>query len=136
MERYHGKSARNRPLLVVRRADFSVDTPTSATAPWKRLAGGGCTSDRLGIEAARYIRLRLLGVLRCCRAHLDPQKLICGTDTAGIVFNEHTDEDGAVVFRLRASCRSGSVHPTGQGRLAMIKNPDSPAMRRARAGLW
>jgi bifunctional non-homologous end joining protein LigD len=63
----------------------------------------------------------------------------------GIVFNEHTDEDGATVFRhacatglegivskrLTASYRSGSSRDW-----IKVKNPDSPAMRRARAGLW
>jgi bifunctional non-homologous end joining protein LigD len=63
----------------------------------------------------------------------------------GIVFNEHTDEDGATVFRhacamglegivskrLTAPYRSGSSRDW-----IKVKNPDSPAMRRARAGLW
>jgi bifunctional non-homologous end joining protein LigD len=57
----------------------------------------------------------------------------------GIVFNEHTDEDGAVVFRhacklgfegivskrLTASYRSGPSRDW-----LKVKNPDSPAMGR------
>jgi bifunctional non-homologous end joining protein LigD len=59
----------------------------------------------------------------------------------GIVFNEHTDEDGAVVFlhackmglegivskRLTAPYRSGPSRDW-----LKVKNPDSPAMLRAR----
>jgi bifunctional non-homologous end joining protein LigD len=63
----------------------------------------------------------------------------------GIVFNEHTDEDGTVVFRH--ACKMGlegivSKRLTGPYRSGpsrdwlKVKNPDSPAMRRARAGLW
>jgi bifunctional non-homologous end joining protein LigD len=65
--------------------------------------------------------------------------------SAGIVFNEHTDENGATVFehacrfgfegivskRLTAPYRSGPSRDW-----IKVKNPDSPAMRRARAGLW
>jgi bifunctional non-homologous end joining protein LigD len=65
--------------------------------------------------------------------------------SAGIVFNEHTDENGATVFehacrfgfegivskRLTAPYRSG---PSWDW--IKVKNPDSPAMRRARTGLW
>jgi bifunctional non-homologous end joining protein LigD len=61
------------------------------------------------------------------------------------VFSEHTDQEGATVFRhacklglegivskrLTAPYRSG---PSGDW--LKTKNPDSPAMRRARAGLW
>jgi bifunctional non-homologous end joining protein LigD len=45
-------------------------------------------------------------------------RLLAGS-TAGIVFNEHTDEDGPTVYRQackrwawKASCRSGSARPT------------------------
>jgi bifunctional non-homologous end joining protein LigD len=64
---------------------------------------------------------------------------------AGIVYNEHTDEDRAVVFRhacklgfedivskrLSAPYRSGSSRDW-----IKVKNPDSPAMVRHRAGTW
>ena len=71
-------------------------------------------------------------------------RLLAGS-SAGIVFNEHTDEDGPTVFRH--ACRFGlegivskrlSVpYRSGPSRdWIKVKNPDSPAMRRARAGLW
>jgi bifunctional non-homologous end joining protein LigD len=64
---------------------------------------------------------------------------------AGIVFNEHTDEDGTAVFqhackmglegivskRLTAPYRSGPSRDW-----IKVKNPDSPAMRRHQAGTW
>src|ERR1700686_2076905 len=63
----------------------------------------------------------------------------------GIAINEHTDEDGAVVFlhackmglegivskRLTAPYRSGPSRDW-----IKVKNPDSPAMMRAREGRW
>ena len=63
----------------------------------------------------------------------------------GIVFNEHTDEDGAVVFRH--ACKMGlegivskrltAPYRSGPSRdWIKDKNPDSPAMRRAREGRW
>jgi bifunctional non-homologous end joining protein LigD len=71
-------------------------------------------------------------------------RLLAGS-TAGIVFNEHTDEDGATVFQH--ACRFGlegivskrlsTPYRSGPSRdWIKVKNPDSPAMRRARAGLW
>jgi bifunctional non-homologous end joining protein LigD len=70
--------------------------------------------------------------------------LLAGS-TAGIVFNEHTDEDGSTVFehacrfglegivskRLSAPYRSGPSRDW-----IKIKNPDSPAMIRHREGRW
>jgi bifunctional non-homologous end joining protein LigD len=64
---------------------------------------------------------------------------------AGIVYNEHTDEDGDTVFRdacklglegivskrLTAPYRSGPSQDW-----IKVKNPDSPAMVRHRAGTW
>jgi bifunctional non-homologous end joining protein LigD len=64
---------------------------------------------------------------------------------SGIVFNEHTDVDGAVVFlhackmglegivskRLTAPYRSGPSRDW-----IKVKNPDSPAMVRFREGRW
>jgi len=65
--------------------------------------------------------------------------------STGIVFNEHTDEEGTVVFRH--ACKLGlegivskrltSPYRSGPSRdWVKVKNPDSPAMRRARAGRW
>jgi bifunctional non-homologous end joining protein LigD len=64
---------------------------------------------------------------------------------AGIVFNEHTDEDGAVVF-LHA-CKMGlegivstqltAPYRSGPSRdWIKVKNPESPAMVRHREGRW
>jgi bifunctional non-homologous end joining protein LigD len=62
---------------------------------------------------------------------------------AGIAFNEHTDEDGAVVFRHACklglegivSKRLGAPYKFGSSRdWIKVKNPDSPAMGRTRAG--
>jgi len=64
---------------------------------------------------------------------------------AGIVFNEHTDEDAATVFRHACklgfegivSKRLAAPYRSGPSRdWLKVKNPDSPAMRRAREGLW
>jgi bifunctional non-homologous end joining protein LigD len=63
----------------------------------------------------------------------------------GIVFNEHTNEDGAVVFRN--ACKMGlegivSKHLTAPYRSGpsrdwiKVKNPDSPAVVRAHEGRW
>jgi bifunctional non-homologous end joining protein LigD len=63
----------------------------------------------------------------------------------GIVFNEHTDQDGATIFqhackmglegivskRLSAPYRSGASRDW-----IKVKNPDSPAMIRAREAEW
>jgi bifunctional non-homologous end joining protein LigD len=65
--------------------------------------------------------------------------------STGIVFNEHTDEEGAVVFRH--ACKLGlegivskrltAPYHSGPSRdWIKVKNPDSPAMRRAREGRW
>jgi ATP-dependent DNA ligase len=69
-------------------------------------------------------------------------RLLAGS-AAGIVFNEHTDEDGPTVFRH--ACRFGlegivskrltAPYRSGPSRdWLKIKNPESPAMRRAREG--
>jgi bifunctional non-homologous end joining protein LigD len=64
---------------------------------------------------------------------------------SGIVFNEHTDEEGASVFRHACklgfegtvSKRLGGPYRSGPSRdWIKVKNPDSPLVRRARAGLW
>jgi len=62
-----------------------------------------------------------------------------------IVFNEHTDEDGAIVFRH--ACKLGlegivskrltAPYRSGPSRdWIKVKNPDSPAMIRHREGRW
>jgi ATP-dependent DNA ligase len=59
--------------------------------------------------------------------------------------NDHSDHDGATVFRH--ACRFGfegivlkrltALYRSGPSRdWIKVKNPDSPAMQRARAGLW
>jgi bifunctional non-homologous end joining protein LigD len=64
---------------------------------------------------------------------------------AGIVYNEHTEEDGVVVFRH--ACKMGlegivskrltAPYRSGPSRdWIKVKNPDSPAMLRARASVW
>jgi bifunctional non-homologous end joining protein LigD len=64
---------------------------------------------------------------------------------AGIELNDHTDEEGATVFRHACamglegivSKRLSAPYRSGPSRdWIKVKNPDSPAMRRARAGLW
>jgi bifunctional non-homologous end joining protein LigD len=64
---------------------------------------------------------------------------------AGIVFNEHTDEDGAPVFRHACklggegivSKRLSAPYRSGPSRdWIKVKNPDSPAMARHREGRW
>jgi bifunctional non-homologous end joining protein LigD len=63
----------------------------------------------------------------------------------GIVFNEHTDQDGAVVFRHACkmglegivSKRLAAPYWSGPSRdWLKVKNPDSPAMVRFREGRW
>jgi bifunctional non-homologous end joining protein LigD len=63
----------------------------------------------------------------------------------GIALNEHTDEDGAVVFRHACkmglegvvSKRLSAPYRSGPSRdWLKVKNPNSPAMQRARAGTW
>jgi bifunctional non-homologous end joining protein LigD len=64
---------------------------------------------------------------------------------AGIQFNEHTDEDGGTVFRH--ACKFGLEGIVSKRHSApyrscpsrdwiKVKNPDSPALQRARAGMW
>jgi bifunctional non-homologous end joining protein LigD len=63
----------------------------------------------------------------------------------GIEINEHTDEDGATVFRHACvmglegivSKRLTAPYRSGPSRdWLKVENPDSPAMRRVRAGTW
>jgi bifunctional non-homologous end joining protein LigD len=64
---------------------------------------------------------------------------------AGTALNEHAEDDGAVVYRH--ACKMGlegivskrltSPYRSEPSRNWInVKNPDSPAMRRARAGVW
>jgi bifunctional non-homologous end joining protein LigD len=63
----------------------------------------------------------------------------------GIEFNEHTDEDGATVFRHAcamglekiASKSLAAPYRSGPSRdWIKVKNPDNPAMARHREGRW
>jgi ATP dependent DNA ligase domain len=71
-------------------------------------------------------------------------RLLAGRD-AGIVLNEHIESDGAVVFA--GACRMGlegigskrldAPYRSGRSRdWIKVKNPDCPAMHRAREGRW
>jgi hypothetical protein len=64
-----------------------------------------------------------------------------GRKTGGILFNDHTDEDGAIVFRHACklglegivSKRLSKPYQSGRsGYWLKVKNPDCPAMIRAR----
>jgi bifunctional non-homologous end joining protein LigD len=63
----------------------------------------------------------------------------------GIVLSDHADDDGAAIFRQACvmglegivSKRLGAPYRSGQSRdWLMVKNPDSPAMIRARETEW
>jgi bifunctional non-homologous end joining protein LigD len=80
-----------------------------------------------------------LGARKAKLARLSARKPV------GIVFNEHTDEDGATVFRH--ACKLGvegivskrltAPYRSGPSRdWLKVKNPDGPAMVRAREGRW
>jgi bifunctional non-homologous end joining protein LigD len=73
-----------------------------------------------------------------------PEQLLAGS-TAGVVFNEHTNEDGPIVFEHAsrfgfegfASKRVNAPYRSGRSRdWIKVKNPHSPAMVRAREGRW
>jgi ATP-dependent DNA ligase len=64
---------------------------------------------------------------------------------AGIAINEHTDENGAVVFLHACKMRLEGIVPkrpskpyqSGRsGHWPKVKNPNSPAMVRHREGTW
>ena len=70
---------------------------------------------------------------------------LVGRSDRGIVYNEHTDEDGATVFRH--ACKLGlegivskrltAPYRSGPSRdWIKVKNPDGPAMLRHREGRW
>jgi bifunctional non-homologous end joining protein LigD len=72
------------------------------------------------------------------------EKLLSSSRT-GIVFNDHTDEDGATIFQQACkmglegivSKRLSAPYRSGQSRdWIKVKNPDSPAMIRAREAQW
>jgi ATP-dependent DNA ligase len=73
------------------------------------------------------------------------EKLLLARGQAALIFNEHTAEEGAVVFRHACmmglegivSKRLTTPYRSGPSRdWIKVKNPDSAAMRRARAGTW
>jgi ATP-dependent DNA ligase len=93
-----------------------------------------CTLDLLELEG-EDLRPRPLGERKARLAKLLARKPIA------IRFNEHTDEDGATVFRHACklgfegivSKRLAAPYRSGPSRdWLKIKNPDSPAMVRAR----
>jgi bifunctional non-homologous end joining protein LigD len=70
---------------------------------------------------------------------------LLGRRRLGIVLSEHTDEDGATIFQQ--ACRMGlegivskrlsAPYRSGRSRdWIKVKNPDSPAMVRAREATW
>jgi ATP-dependent DNA ligase len=68
-----------------------------------------------------------------------------GRKSSGIVFNDHTDEEGAAVFRhacklgLEGSVSKRLGAPYRSGRSAdwiKVKNPDSPELARHSGGQW
>jgi ATP-dependent DNA ligase len=70
---------------------------------------------------------------------------VLGCKAGAVVFNEHTDEDGTTVFRHTCklgfegimSKRLAAPYHSGPSRdWIKVKNPDSPAMQRARQGRW
>jgi bifunctional non-homologous end joining protein LigD len=99
-----------------------------------------CGADGVAVFDALHRRHKATDALLYAFDLLQLAKLLVRAPV-GIVFNEHTDEDGAVVFRhacklgfegivskrLTASYRSGPSRDW-----LKVKNPDSPAMVRAR----
>jgi bifunctional non-homologous end joining protein LigD len=72
------------------------------------------------------------------------ERLLAGS-TGGIMLNEHTDEDGSAVFQRACKLGAGGIvskrlsapYRSGPSRdWIKVKNPDSPAMVRAREGRW
>jgi bifunctional non-homologous end joining protein LigD len=70
---------------------------------------------------------------------------LVGKRRVGIVLSDHTGEDGATVFRQAClmglegivSKRLSAPYRSGPSRdWIKVKNPDSPAMRRAKDGRW
>jgi bifunctional non-homologous end joining protein LigD len=70
---------------------------------------------------------------------------VCWAGAVGIVLSDHTDEDGATIFRQ--ACRMGlegivskrlsAPYRSGRSRdWIKVKNPNSPAMIRAREAEW
>jgi hypothetical protein len=110
---------------------------TDKTAPrWTRLEG-----FEFAGESRRWGSL--FNTLRT-QAH-EARSDVLARKPAGIVLNEHTDEDGATVFRHACklgfegivSKRLSAPYRSGASRdWIKAKNPDSPAMLRAREGRW
>jgi hypothetical protein len=111
---------------------------TRGTNARSNAPGHGCPAVRLR-PASKDLRPLPLGERKT-----KLEKLLAGA-AAGIVFNEHTDENGAIVFehacrfgfegivskRLTAPYRSGPSQDW-----IKVKNPVSPAMIRHRGGSW
>jgi ATP-dependent DNA ligase len=107
-----------------------------ARKPTRRVT---CAFDLLELDGVDYRPLPLRQRKDCLA------RLLAGVQV-GIAINEHTDEDGAVVF-LHA-CKMGLEGIVSKKRLTApyhsgpsrdwikVKNPDSPAMRRARERRW
>jgi bifunctional non-homologous end joining protein LigD len=85
------------------------------------------------------LRCMPLGDRKKCLARL------LGGRRLGIVLSDHTDDDGATIFRQACrmglegivSKRLGAPYRSGPSRdWLKVKNPDSPAMIRAREAEW
>jgi bifunctional non-homologous end joining protein LigD len=72
------------------------------------------------------------------------ERLLAGS-IGGIVFNEHSDEDGPAVFQRACKLGAGGIvskrlsapyRPGPSEDWIEVKNQDSPAMQRAREGRW
>ena len=113
-------------------------TPRRFPPPWTVIASGGMGRSAPAPKTSRLSSKTPTWPIA--------EKTTSGQNVrVGIAINEHTDENGAVVFlhackmglegivskRLSAPYRSGPSRDW-----IKVKNPDSPAMRRARAGMW
>jgi bifunctional non-homologous end joining protein LigD len=135
--------------LIVRRDGKVVQLFTRRGHDWtERYPGIAATARRLMRCSMRSIcwssTARIFDRCRSASARRKLARLLAGS-TAGIVYNEHTDEDAATVFRH--ACRFGfegivskrfsAPYRSGPSRdWLKIKNPDSPAMVRHRVGRW
>jgi hypothetical protein len=61
---------------------------------------------------------------------------LMGKRRIGIVLSEHTDEDGALIFQQACKLASAPYRSGPSRNWIKIKNPDSPAMIRAREAEW
>jgi bifunctional non-homologous end joining protein LigD len=113
-----------------------------------------CGPDGVAVFDALHRRHKAFDLLELDGADLRPLPLgerkaklarMLARKPVGIMLNEHIDEDGATVFRHACklgfegivSKRLSAPYRSGPSRdWLKTKNPDSPAMRRAQAGLW